>query len=487
MAKPRSVLFLFVFILFVICSAAAEVRLHDTHARVDASLFRWKETGFTGNCYGYISDVNQTKPRHGVGFPLVHIHSKCSPFRQGESSWLSLVLESVERDNHRYRKLANRLLVSLPAKIDTEDVQEPVSSGQLVNSGNYIIKVAYGTPGQSMYAVIDTGSDMTWAPCTPCSGCDSNATQPFDSSKSSSYKVLGCSSPPCVQLGSDPSCGMLNCSFTQTYGDGSTFGAVLSNDTLTLGTDSFPGFHFGCAHTQTGLIRSAPGLIGLGREPISFLSQTDKLYGKTFSYCLPSYRSPNLSGSIRLGKEALSATGLKFTPLLLNPANPSFYYVSLKGISVGDERLSISPEMFALNQSTGQGTIIDSGTVITRLVKPAYSVMRDAFQAKVSNLTVITPGGPFDTCYDISSANVSVPSITFHFENYLDLVLPEENVLFPANEDGTAVCLAFSVPPSDSSVSMISIIGNFQQQNWRILYDVPNSKLGIGPEHCLSL
>eukprot|EP01018_Ginkgo_biloba_P029539 Gb_22665 [translate_table: standard] len=421
--------------------------------------------------------TNPLKPSDGVSFRLLHLHGKCSPFRTHNTTWPTIVFEAIKRDVDRYKFLHRSLDRILPT-----DVNEPVASGQTFGTGNYIIKTAYGTPAQSFYQIIDTGSDVTWIPCNRCSGCDSKASSPFDSSKSSSYRALACTSAQCLQVSRNRECVNSECNFKQAYGDGSMFQAVLSSENLTLGSDSVPDFIFGCVHVQTGLLRSAPGLVGLGRQPISFLSQTAKLHNNTFSYCLPSIMSSAFSGSLRLGKGVTSAPGLKYTQLLTNPAMPSFYYVGLEGISVGDERVTIPPGTFALDPSTGGGIIIDSGTVISRLVRPAYNAMREAFRRKLSGV----PSGPtsselFDTCYDVSSGTVDFPSVTLHFAGDLDLKLPRENSIIPQNSERKVECLAFAVPPGELA---LSVFGNYQQQNWRIVYDVPQSRLGIAAERC---
>eukprot|EP01018_Ginkgo_biloba_P029559 Gb_20724 [translate_table: standard] len=129
-------------------------------------------------------------------------------------------------------------------------------------------------------------------------------------------------------------------------------------------------FGFGCVEIEIkSEIRLGPALIGLRRGNISFVSQTAHLYDKTFSYCLPSFESDEFAGSLVFGMEALNVQRVKFTPLLTNPVNPPYSYVALKRISVGGELLSIRRSTFALNTSNGGGTVIDSGTVISRLVE----------------------------------------------------------------------------------------------------------------------
>ncbi|GLJ14267.1 hypothetical protein SUGI_0229270 [Cryptomeria japonica] len=230
-------------------------------------------------------------------------------------------------------------------------------------------------------------------------------------------------------------------------------------------------------------VRTTIIMLTRGKEPLSFISQTATLYDSTFSYCLPSLFSSAFTWSLLLGKGALSASGLKFTPLLSNARYPYFYYVGLNGISVGDELVSIPAGTLTLDQSTGRGTIIDSGTVITRLVEPAYNAMRDSFRRQLSSLSLASPTQSFNTCYNKPSGEVEFPVITLHFDDGLDLALPVENTLWPGNEDGSVLCLAFALPPGGED-AVLSIFGNYQQQKFRIVHDVAGSRLGIASENC---
>lgn len=102
------------------------------------------------------------------------------------------------------------------------------------------------------------------------------------------------------------------------------------------------------------------GLLGLGRGPLSLLSQSQNLYQSTFSYCLPSFRSLNFSGSLRLGPIG-QPKRIKTTPLLKNPRRSSLYYVNLVAIRVGRRVVDIPPNALAFDPTTGAGTIFDSG------------------------------------------------------------------------------------------------------------------------------
>lgn len=157
----------------------------------------------------------------------------------------------------------------------------------------------------------------------------------------------------------NPTCSGSACGFNLTYGS-SSIAADLSQDTVVLANDAVPGYTFGCIRKATGSSLPPQGLLGLSRGPLSLLSQTQNLYQSTFSYCLPSFKSLNFSGSLRLGPVGQPKT-IKFTPLLKNPRRSSLYYVSLIAIRVGRKVVDIPPAALAFNPTTGAGTIFDSG------------------------------------------------------------------------------------------------------------------------------
>ncbi|KAL9688339.1 hypothetical protein QQ045_032760 [Rhodiola kirilowii] len=291
----------------------------------------------------------------------------------------------------------------------------PIASGrQVTQNPTYVVKVNVGTPAQSLLMAMDTSNDAAWMPCKGCVGCGSGPL--FDSIKSTTYKNLGCQQPQCKQ-----------------------------------------------------------GLLGLGRGPLSLLTQTQSLYQSTFSYCLPNFKSPNFIGSLRLGPTSQPRL-IKFTPLLKNPRRSSLYYINLIGIKVGRKTVDIPTESLAFSGSTGSGTIIDSGTVFTRLVEPAYNAVRDEFRKRVGKTFNVTSLGGFDTCY---TAPFVAPSITFMFTG-MKLTLPADNLLIHSTA-GSTTCLAMAAAPVNVN-SVLNVIANMQQQNHRILFDLPNSRLGVARE-----
>lgn len=408
-------------------------------------------------------------PNQGSTLQVFHVNSPCSPLRSPEAmSWEDTVLQLQEKDEARLQFLSS----SLVAKKSVV----PIASGrQILQSATYIVKVQIGTPSQSMFMAVDTSNDAAWVPCSGCVGCSSSVL--FDSAKSTSFKSLDCQASQCTQV-SNPKCGGNTCTFNMTYG-GSNLLANLSQDTFTLATDPIPGYTFGCIQTTTGTSLPPQGLLGLSRGPLSLLSQAQSLYQSTFSYCLPNFRSTNFSGSLRLGPVG-QPKKIKYTPLLKNPRRSSLYYVNLIGIRVGSKIVDIPPSALAFNATTGAGTIFDSGTVYTRLVEPAYVAVRDAFRKRIGGSATVTSLGGFDTCYTVP---IVAPTMTFIFDG-MNVTLPQDNLLIHSTA-GTTTCLAMASAPNNVN-SVLNVIASMQQQNHRLLFDVPNSRLGVAREQCSS-
>ncbi|CAI0555547.1 unnamed protein product [Linum tenue] len=178
------------------------------------------------------------------------------------------------------------------------------------------------------------------------------------------------------------------------------------------------------------------------------------------------------------GDKAVSRTA-RFTPLISNPRLDTFYYVELLGISVGGTRVpGITASLFKLDPTGSGGVIVDSGTSVTRLTRPAYVSLRDAFRVGAGNLKRAADFSLFDTCFDLSGkTEVKVPTVVLHFRG-ADVSLPASNYLIPVDTSG-AFCFAFA-----GTMSGLSIIGNIQQQGFRVVYDLGGSRIGFAPRGC---
>ncbi|PIN11511.1 Aspartyl protease [Handroanthus impetiginosus] len=377
-----------------------------------------------------------------------------------------------------------------------------LESGVSLGSGEYFMDVFVGTPPKHFSLILDTGSDLNWIQCVPCYDCFEQTGPYYDPSKSSSFRNISCNDPRCHLVSSpDPPRPCKNenqsCPYYYWYGDSSNTTGDFAVETFTVnltgpnGKSEFKrvdNVMFGCGHWNRGLFHGAAGLLGLGRGPLSFSSQLQSLYGHSFSYCLVD-RNSNSSISSKLifgeNKDLLNHQELNFTTLVDGKEKlvDTFYYLHIKSIVVGGEVLDIPEETWEFSSDGSGGTIIDSGTTLSYFVDPAYKIIKEAFVKKVKGYPVVEDFPILDPCYNVSGVKKpKLPSFGIVFSDGAVWNFPVENYFIKLEPDDI-VCLAILGTPR----SALSIIGNYQQQNFHVLYDTKQSRLGFAPAKCADL
>ncbi|CBI35367.3 unnamed protein product, partial [Vitis vinifera] len=363
----------------------------------------------------------------------------------------------LKRDAKRVASLIRRLSSGGGGSYRVDDFGTDVISGMEQGSGEYFVRIGVGSPPRSQYMVIDSGSDIVWVQCQPCTQCYHQSDPVFDPADSASFTGVSCSSSVCDRL-ENAGCHAGRCRYEVSYGDGSYTKGTLALETLTFGRTMVRSVAIGCGHRNRGMFVGAAGLLGLGGGSMSFVGQLGGQTGGAFSYCLVS---------------------AAWVPLVRNPRAPSFYYIGLAGLGVGGIRVPISEEVFRLTELGDGGVVMDTGTAVTRLPTLAYQAFRDAFLAQTANLPRATGVAIFDTCYDLLGfVSVRVPTVSFYFSGGPILTLPARNFLIPMDDAGT-FCFAFA-----PSTSGLSILGNIQQEGIQISFDGANGYVGFGPNIC---
>lgn len=387
-------------------------------------------------------------------------------------------------DDIQFRSFQTRIRNLLSAKTQViSEAEIPIISGVKLQTLNYIVTVNLG--GQNMTMIVDTGSDLTWVQCQPCKLCYNQRQPLFNPSKAPSYQPLPCNSPSCNSLqfstGNSGICGINppTCNYDISYGDGSYSRGELGRDLLLLGKTAplISDFVFGCGRNNKGLFGGVSGLMGLGRNELSLVSQTSNIFGGTFSYCLPLTQA-DASGSLILGGDSSvykNSTPITYTRLLPNPQLSTFYFLNLTGISLGGVALNA--------QAFGKGGIlIDSGTVITRLPPSIYNALKAEFLKQFSGYPQVPGFSILDTCFNLSAYDeVNIPKLTMQFEGEGALNVDVQGMFYFVKTDASQVCLGLA---SLSYEDEIGIIGNYQQRNTRVVYDTLESKLGFAEETC---
>jgi len=446
-------------------------------AQVQLRLLLLVATAVVAGCAtGGLAATSQLGRLEGLRVALTHVDA------HGNYTKLQLLRRAARRSRHRMSRLVARTtgVPMMSSKAVAPALQVPVHAG----NGEFLMDMSIGTPALAYAAIIDTGSDLVWTQCKPCVECFNQSTPVFDPSSSSTYATLPCSSSFCSDLPSSK-CTSAKCGYTYTYGDSSSTQGILAAETFTLAKTKLPEVAFGCSDTNEGDgFTQGAGLVGLGRGPLSLVSQ---LGLKKFSYCLTSLddtsKSPLLLGSLAtISESAAAASSVQTTPLIKNPSQPSFYYVNLKGLTVGSTHIALPSSAFAVQDDGTGGVIVDSGTSITYLELQGYRALKKAFAAQMKLPAADGSGIGLDMCFEAPASGVDqveVPKLVFHFDG-ADLDLPAENYMVLDSGSG-ALCL--TVMGSRG----LSIIGNFQQQNIQFVYDVGENTLSFAPVQCAKL
>ncbi|KAH0687513.1 protein ASPARTIC PROTEASE IN GUARD CELL 1-like [Solanum tuberosum] len=415
----------------------------------------------------------------------VSVYPRSALVMPRHKDYAALTLSRLERDSARVSSLTMKLQLALnnfnhsdlkpvETMVQPEDLQTPITSGASQGSGEYFTRLGLGQPVKEYYMVLDTGSDITWVQCEPCSDCYQQSDPIFSPSSSSTYSRLSCDAAQCSALEVSACANSQSCLYQVSYGDGSFTVGDFATETVSFGNSgSFSEVAIGCGHDNEGLFVGAAGLIALGGGSLSLPTQ---IKASSFSYCFVDRDSASSStldfNSARPGDSVIA-------PLLRNSRRSTFFYVGLTGISVGGQMLSIPASVFQVDGSGSGGIIVDSGTAVTRLKSTAYNTLRDSFVKYTQHLPSAGKFALFDTCYDLSSmTRASVPTLAFHFSGGKTLPLHPKNYLIPVDSSGK-FCLAFA--PTDGS---LSIIGNIQQQGTRVSYDLANNLVGFSPDKC---
>ncbi|XP_062220144.1 aspartyl protease family protein At5g10770-like [Phragmites australis] len=433
----------------------------------------------TDACSSEVKDFQHLNST-GLHLELHHPQSPCSPAPLLADLPFSAVLT---HDDARIASLAARLAKKPSARPTSLDENRaaaadeslasvPLNPGTSLGVGNYVTRMGLGTPAKSYAMVVDTGSSLTWLQCSPCVvSCHRQAGPVFNPKASRSYASVPCSSSQCSDLTSatlnPAACSSSNvCIYQASYGDSSFSVGYLSKDTVSFGSSSMPNFYYGCGQDNEGLFGRSAGLIGLARNKLSLLYQLAPSLGYSFSYCLPTSSS---SGYLSIG--SYNPGQYSYTPMVSSSLDDSLYFIKLTGITVAGKSLSVSSSAYS-----SLPTIIDSGTVITRLPTGVYSALSKAVAGAMKGARRASSFSILDTCFQGQASQLRVPAVNMAFAGGAVLKLAARNLL--VDVDSATTCLAFA--PARSA----AIIGNTQQQTFSVVYDVKNSKIGFAAGGC---
>ncbi|PIA34594.1 hypothetical protein AQUCO_03700111v1, partial [Aquilegia coerulea] len=420
--------------------------------------------------------VNHTEPRKPTGFSTRVIHGS-SLFHNPNLTKADRVRMAIHQSYARY----DYLLGKQSSRVSVDDIEAWVRP----EANEYVVEFYIGKPAVKYYAMIDTGSKLFWLQCDPCLKCYNMSIPRYNLETSETFIPMLCDDSDCSNVpGNNCSERYDKCQYTQRYVDDTASTGIMGFDTLffrdhslnngllmyrwelvTLGCGSYNEF-------RSMAKPYPPGIVGMNRNPLSLIGQTEH---KRFSYCFGD-RNEGASGYIRFG----DATDFKendYTSLLLLGGDRNeHYYVTLKDISVGDVSLSLGRFFRYDNEFKEGGFLIDSGSVYTLLYSEAYYKLTAELGRQLNKTSY--PSYLLLSCYDLSKITVAkAPVVTFHFEGF-DFKLPVQNTWEKEDHDFDGYCLAM-IPSSSGQTGML---GNFQQQNVDVGYDLFENRLYLNPK-----
>nr|AIA58648.1 aspartic proteinase [Cicer arietinum] len=388
----------------------------------------------------------------------------------------------IARDSVRH----SRILGGVGVNFSVQGIADPNSFGL------YTTKVKLGSPPREFTVQIDSGSDVLWVNCNPCTGCPHSSglgIEPnfFDTTSSSTAALVHCSDPICpiAVQGAEAHCSHKQCSYNFDFQDKSVTSGVYVSDDMYFDTikqssstslNSSATILFGCSTYRFGglseTVRAFDGIFGFGPSDVSVVSQLSS-QGKTpkvFSHCL---KGDGNGGGILVIGEILEHN------IVYSPMVPSqlHYVLNLESISVNGNLLSIKPAVFAA--SYDQGIAVDSGTTLAYLIQEAYDPLVNAITTAVSHLgsPAISEGSP---CYLVSTSIDIFPSISFNFAGGAPMVLkPAQYLVRNDFMFASTWCVGFQKIQGGPS-----ILGDLVLKDRIVVYDLDNQRIGWTDYNC---
>lgn len=415
------------------------------------------------------------------------VQHRYSAERRGlEKSNTTLLAALKAHDVRRHgRLLSSSAVVDLPLGGD----------GSPTGSALYYTKIGIGNPPLDYYVQVDTGSDILWVNCAGCDSCPKKSDlgiklRLYDPTTSTTASLITCDQEFCTETDNYADCKKTGsaCPYNVKYGDGSSSSGYFVKDNIQLDrasgnlqTSSMNGtIAFGCGDTQSGQlgqsVQAVDGILGFGQANTSMLSQlaTAGKVKKSFSHCLDGNKG---GGIFAIGQVVEPKSNS--TPLIPNQPH---YNINLKSIEVGGDVLQFSSDV--LDSDSGKSTIVDSGTTLAYLEDDLYNPIIGQIMAAQTSLRYFSEQQ--FTCFQFrDNVDEGFPTVTFHFENSLSLVVYPHDYLFPLNKDQWCIGWQNGGLQSKNGEDL-TLLGDMVLSDKVVFYDLEDMTIGWTNYDCSS-
>eukprot|EP00898_Chlorokybus_atmophyticus_P008171 jgi/Chlat1/8355/Chrsp80S07792 len=364
-------------------------------------------------------------------------------------------------------------------------------SGSVRGLGYYYATIHLGTPPQKFQVIVDTGSTITYVPCSACTNCGSNHwDEKFNPAASTTYEAVSCKSQQCrASAGKCPAADQRSeeCTYWRHYAEESSSSGLLVSDMLAVGGPiGEVRILFGCETAETGDIHDqlADGIMGLGVGDISVVNQLREagVMEDVFSLCYGGFEG---GGAIIFGDDLpVGTSDVIYTPLVQNAQHPSYYTLRTVGMGVEGEALSLPSYTFLQSY----GTVLDSGTTFIYIPAPAFEAIVNRLKQVIQLPAVDGPDASYeDICFGNAGEDERMlgsvfPTLYMEFDGNARLELFPVNYLFKHSVTPGAYCLGIFNNFGDGT-----LIGGIAVRDKLIIYDRRNSRIGFTAADCGSL
>ena len=198
---------------------------------------------------------------------------------------------------------------------------------------------------------------------------------------------------------------------------------------------------------------------------------------------LPYGTDPSITSKISFGNGSeFVGDGLVSTPLIVTKDLPSYYYVTLEGISVGDTYVPFNSS----GKVSKGNTFIDLGTPQFGLPPDIYDHLVEEVKKQIS-IDPIKDDSLLGTrlCYKTEITNENGPILTVHFEGADVESKPIQTFSRPLKEYEYYYFGITSTANSDlASWDGLGIYGNYFQANFLIGYDLETMMVSFKLTDC---
>jgi len=434
-----------------------------------------------------------------VSLPLFHKHKFQQDFAEEDSSESRIAVCGSDAASsvacgwkRRGRRLTNEEVNNATRRRNSTMALH----GAVKDFGYFYSTIYLGNPPRKFSVIVDTGSTMTYVPCSTCGkhcGPNHQDQHTFDPADSLTSKSISCHSEDC-KCGS-PICSCSEkeeCMYTRSYAEQSSSSGILLEDIMHIhdGGRGVPVM-FGCETRETGAIykQRADGMLGLGNSKDSLIQQLFRanVIENQFSLCFGLVEG---DGVLLLGESpALLDVNLSYTPLVDSPTNGNYYTLQMESIQVDDNNLEIESSTF----TSGYSTVLDSGTTFTYFPTEMYRLFTETISSYVVGRGLFSVPGPDpqfqDVCFggaplhsDLEGLRRVFPTVRMRFKGDIELDLAPLQYLFIHTFESGKYCLAVF----DNGNSGI-LLGGITFRNILVQYDLVNKRIGFGHASCKDL